>query len=126
MIGALVGWLVALAAALSGGHPAAKPQAFALQDYYVAARGVEASELVPVTRFSARRRPGAAVKLGDGTDYGPTFSPDRSVVAFGGVSFGEVIRVDLAHGRLLPALKVVPHCCGGDNWAETAVLAWPG
>ena len=95
----------------------AQARSFALTDYFQPSHGgFYASELIPVAPVTGRRLPGRGVRLGDAV-RSPVLSPDRRVVAFGGYNFGEVVRVDLARMRRLPAVKV-----GG---SAVDVLAWP-
>jgi len=103
-----------LAAAFPG---TAQARSFALEDYFQPSHGgFYASELIPASPVSGRRIAGRALRLPDAV-RGPVLSPDRRVVAFGGKNFGEVVRVDLAHMRLLAPVKV------GGNAVD--VLAWP-
>lgn len=94
----------------------AEARSFALTDYYVARGDFYASELIPVAPLTGRRVPGQAVRLGDYVET-HVLSPDRRVVAFGGESFGEVVRVDLVRMRRLPLLKV--------GRGAVKLLAWP-
>jgi hypothetical protein len=102
----LGGLLVAALCVLALAPAGAFGRSFALADYLSARDGgFEASVLVPASSVTGARVAGRVVRLGDAVQ-GHVLSPDRHAVAFGGLNFGQVARVDLVHMRRLAPLAL--------------------